>query len=117
MFSRYSIRSLHASTDDNYLWVIDGDNQLSVLQGTGFNKARSGTIFKSISNDKGFYLRLSEINFGRGENTIYFELLAPGYLKQNSVKYQHIVDKVMDNWSKWSTSSTIGLVMHPVLIP
>jgi serine phosphatase RsbU (regulator of sigma subunit) len=40
-------------------------------------------------------------------------LVAPGYLKQNSTQYQYLVEKTMNDWSKWSSSSTITLMPSP----
>ena len=47
------------------------------------------------------------------DNTIYFDLVAPGYLKENSTQYQYIVSKVMKQWSKWSYNNTISLMIIP----
>ncbi len=66
-----------------------------------------GLFLRSISDAKGANFKLSDIVFDSGDNTVYFDLVAPGYLKQSSTQYQYIVDKIMKNWSKWSYNNTI----------
>jgi serine phosphatase RsbU (regulator of sigma subunit) len=68
---------------------------------------------KSVTNQDGNYFKVSDIKFKRGDNTVYFDLVAPGYLKQNSVQYQYMLEKVMTDWSKWSHASTITLMPPP----
>jgi serine phosphatase RsbU (regulator of sigma subunit) len=100
-------------TDRNNLWIIDGGNQLYRIMRNRIQSFRPelGIFIRSITNEEGVYFKLSDIVFGRGDNTVYFDLVAPGYYKRNSVQYQYIVDKMMDDWSKWSTSSTINLML------
>ena len=74
-------------------------------------KPEVGLFLRSISDAKGLYFRLSDIVFGSGDNTVYFDVVAPGYLKQNSTQYQYIVDKEMKEWSKWSYTNTITLMI------
>jgi serine phosphatase RsbU (regulator of sigma subunit) len=102
-------------TDNNKIWVVSGDNQLF-----GIDRNKIGTIkpdldlfIRSITNEEGLYFKLTDIVFGRGENNVYFDLVAPGYLKQNSTQYQYFVEKLMTDWSKWSASSTISLMPPP----
>jgi serine phosphatase RsbU (regulator of sigma subunit) len=103
------------NVDSGYIWVINGDNQLFRIVRNEIPVTMPGIdlFIKSITNEKGSYFRLSDIVFGRGDNNVYFDLVAPGYLKQNSTRYQYIVDKMMTSWSKWSTSSVINLIMQP----
>ena len=50
------------------------------------------------------YFDLSDVVFERGDNNVYFDLVAPGYLKKNSTQYQYIVDGVFKEWSRWSSN-------------
>jgi serine phosphatase RsbU (regulator of sigma subunit) len=102
-------------TDENNIWVISGDNLLFriVRNKIPSIKPNIDLIIRSISNAEGLYFALSDIIFGSGDNTVYFDLVAPGYLKQNSTQYQYIVDKVMTEWSKWSYNNTISLMIKP----
>jgi serine phosphatase RsbU (regulator of sigma subunit) len=102
-------------TDENNIWVISGDNLLFriVRNKIPSIKPDIDLIIRSISNAEGLYFALSDIVFGSGDNTVYFDLVAPGYLKQNSTQYQYIVDKVMTEWSKWSYNNTISLMIKP----
>jgi serine phosphatase RsbU (regulator of sigma subunit) len=102
-------------TDKDNLWVVSGDNMLFriVRNRIPSNKPDIGLFLRSISDAKGTFLKLSDIVFGSGDNTVYFDVVAPGYLKQNSAQYQYIVDKLMPEWTKWSYSSTISMMIKP----
>jgi len=107
------IISIYLSED--FIWVVTGDNQL-------FRIARNKNLsirpeldlyIRSVSNEDGLYFEISDIVFGRGDNTAYFDLVAPGYLKENSTQYQYFLEKMMSDWSKWSNASTITLMAPP----
>ena len=102
-------------TDKDNIWVVSGDNQLFRIVRNKIPSIKTDIdlFIRSISNAKGLYFGLSDIVFGSGDNTVYFDLVAPGYLKQNSTQYQYIVDKVMTQWSKWSYNNTISLMIKP----
>ena len=102
-------------TDNDYIWVVSGDNMLFRILRNRIPsiKPEVSLFIRSISNAKGLYFRLSDIVFESGENTVYFDLVAPGYLKQNSTQYQYIVDNAMTEWSKWSYNNTISLMIKP----
>jgi serine phosphatase RsbU (regulator of sigma subunit) len=102
-------------TDKDNIWVVSADNMIFRIVR---NKMPSinpevGLIIKSVSDAKGLAFELSDIKFGSGDNTVYFDLVAPGYVKKNSTQYQYIVDKVMTEWSKWSYNTTIPLMIKP----
>ena len=108
-----NLNSIYADKDN--IWVITGDNMLFKIVRNKIPsiKPEVGLFMRSISNAKGIYFRLSDIVFGSGDNTVYFDPVAPGYLKRNSTQYQYIVDKVMTEWSKWSYINTISLMIKP----
>jgi len=106
---------LSVDLSDNYLWVVSGNNQIFRI---ALNKNLSvktdiNLFVKSATNEDGTYFELTDIVFERGDNTVYFELASPGYFKQNSTQYQYLLEKVMTDWSKWSSSSTITLMPPP----
>jgi serine phosphatase RsbU (regulator of sigma subunit) len=100
-------------TSQDYILIVTADNQLYRIERnkTLTIKPDLALYTRSISNAEGVYFKLSDITFGRGDNTVYFDLVAPGYLKENSTQYQYVVEKMMNDWSKWSTSSTITLML------
>lgn len=102
-------------TDKDNIWVVSGDNMLFriIRNKMPSIKPDVGLFLRSISDAKGLYFKLSDIVFGSGDNTVYFDVVAPGYLKQNSTQYQYIVDKAMTEWSKWSYNNTISLMIKP----
>lgn len=98
-------------SDEKSLWVITGDNQIYnvVLNSFSHVKYDLGLYIRSIKNDKEEKFGLSDIVIGPGENFVFFDLVAPGYLKENSIKYQWIIDNLTDSWSPWQTSSMIQM--------
>ena len=100
-------------TDKNNIWVIGGDNMLFRIVR---NKLASinpevGLFIRSISDSQGINFKLSDIVFSSGENNVYFDIVAPGYLKEKSTQYQWILGK--GEWSKWSYTNTINLMIKP----
>jgi len=92
------------SAGANNLWVISGNNRLYAI-----DRKRSSSItplinilIKNISNDKGMSFSLADVKFQRGDDVIVFDIIAPGYLKQNTTQYQYFIDKAMNDWSPWS---------------
>lgn len=101
--------------DKDNMWVVSEDNMLFriVRNNIPSTKPVVELFIRSITNAKGNYYKLSDIVFGSSDNTIYFDPVAPGYLKRNSTQYQYIVDKLMTEWSKWSYNNTISLMIKP----
>jgi serine phosphatase RsbU (regulator of sigma subunit) len=90
--------------EEDNLWIIDGNNRLYAI-----DRKRSSSIeplinilIKNISNDKGISFSLADVKFQRGDDVIVFDIIAPGYLKQNTTQYQYFINKAMNNWSPWS---------------
>jgi serine phosphatase RsbU (regulator of sigma subunit) len=100
-------------TDKDYIWVVSGDNMLFriVRNKIPSIKPDVSLFIRSISDAKGFNFKLSDIVFGSGDNNVYFDIVAPGYLKQNSTQYQWILDN--GEWSKWTYTNTINLFVKP----
>jgi serine phosphatase RsbU (regulator of sigma subunit) len=102
-------------TDKDNIWVVSGDNLLFriIRNKIPSIKPDISLFLRSISDAKGLYFKLSDIVLGSDDNTVYFDMVAPGYLKQNSTQYQYIVDKGMKEWSKWEYNNTISLMIKP----
>jgi serine phosphatase RsbU (regulator of sigma subunit) len=93
------------NVEDESLWIIDGNNKLF-----GMDRSRSlminppvNVLFKNISNDRGISFSLESVVFERGDNIINFDIIAPSFLKQNVIQYQYYIDKIMPDWSVWSS--------------
>ncbi len=91
-------------TEKDNLWVISGSNRLF-----GIDRKRSADItpaieilIKNVSNERGVRFNLTDIKFQRGDDVIIFDIIAPGYLKQNTTQYQYFINKQMSDWSQWS---------------
>jgi serine phosphatase RsbU (regulator of sigma subunit) len=102
-------------TDKDNIWIVSGDNMLFRIVRNKIDSIKPdlGLFLRSISDAKGLNFKLSDIVFGSGDNTVYFDMVAPRYLKQGSTQYQYIVEKEMPEWSKWQLSNTITLVIKP----
>jgi serine phosphatase RsbU (regulator of sigma subunit) len=102
-------------TDRDNIWIVSGDNLLFRIKRNKLPsfKPEVGLFIRSISDAKGSYFRLSDIIFQSDVNTVYFDPVAPGYLKQNSTQYQYIVDKEMTDWTKWEYNNKISLMIKP----
>lgn len=90
--------------EDRNIWVIDGNNRLYGIdrnRTTGI-RPEINVLIKNISNAKGTNFDLRNVQFDRGDNIIYFDIIAPGYLKNGTTKYQYFIYKVMPDWSEWS---------------
>ena len=92
------------SEEADNLWVISGNNRLYAI-----DRKRSSLLapsidilIKNISNDKGTSFSLADVKFQRGDDVVIFDIIAPGYLKQNTTQYQYFIGKAMNDWSPWS---------------
>ncbi|MBK9391666.1 MAG: SpoIIE family protein phosphatase [Bacteroidetes bacterium] len=106
---------ISVTLSDNFLWVVSGSNQLyRIAMNKNLSVKTDLNLFvKSATNEDGNYFELSDIVFRRGDNTVYFDLVSPGYYKQNSTQYQYLLEGYMTDWSKWTSSSTITLMPPP----
>jgi hypothetical protein len=96
------------TVENDNLWVIEGDNRLYGIdrkKPAGIDPL-TNVLIKSISNSAGILFNLEDVRFDRGNNVIRFNIVAPGYLKQNTTRYQYYINKVMEGWSPWSVRTT-----------
>ncbi len=101
------------NAEDDYLWVIDGENRLFRIE---LNKPSNinpeiDVFVKSIYDERGNTFDLSNIVSKRGNNIFYFDIVAPGYLKQRTTQYQYTIDKLMTDWSPWSVQTNYNLMI------
>ncbi len=99
------------NSENRLLWVIDGENRLFRIDLEKPLKINpeSDVLVKSIYNSNGTLFSLSEIVFNRGDNVVYFDIVAPAYLKQNTTQYQYKVNKLLNKWSPWSIRTSYNL--------
>ncbi|MCE5345853.1 MAG: SpoIIE family protein phosphatase [Bacteroidales bacterium] len=97
----------------NILWVIDGENRLyKVDLNKSFNISPEIDVFvKSIKDDSGNAFDLTNVVFNRGDNSVNFDIVAPGYLKKNTTQYQYKISKLMSDWSQWSVRTNYNLLV------
>jgi len=96
-----------AGVEYDKIWIIDGRNRLFGIDRKRSSESGSeiNILVKSIKNDRGVSFDLDDIKFDRGDNVIHFEIVAPGYLKENTTQYQYFIFKVMPEWSEWSENT------------
>ncbi len=94
--------------DDGKMWVIDGtDNLFSInCREVPYKNLPDDLIVKKVSDEKGTIFNISNIVFERGYNTINFDVVVPSYLNRDIIEYQYYIDKVMTEWSPWSTRAS-----------
>ncbi|MGE5419207.1 MAG: hypothetical protein ACM3UT_03430, partial [Chloroflexota bacterium] len=95
-------------SDDGKIWVVDGSNNLF---GIDCEKASSMSpetdlLVKNIRNEEGTVFDMSDVVFARGDNVINFDIVVPAYLNKDLTEYQYFIDKVMTEWSQWSTRTS-----------
>lgn len=93
--------------EDKKIWVTDGNKRLYAIDRLRTSKINPdiNVFVKSISNDKGTAFSLQDVKFGRGDNVIIFDIVAPVYLKQGTTRYQYFIYKIMPDWSEWSVNA------------
>ena len=103
--------SINAEKDN--LWVVDGENRLFRIDLNIPSKINPeiDVFVKSISDGRRTTFNLSNIVFNRGDNNINFDIVAPGYLKQNTTHYQYTINKLMPDWSPWSVSTNYNFLI------
>ncbi len=91
-------------SENNNLWVISGNNRLFGIDRKRYAEITPAIdiLIKNISNERGTHFNLTNIKFQRGDDVIIFDIIAPGYLKQNTTQYQYFINKQMSDWSPWS---------------
>lgn len=90
---------------DGKTLIIDGNNNLYEIDSEKSlpGEPETAVIIKNVSNEKGVFFDISDVVFERGDNVINFEIAVPAYLNKEVTEYQYYIDKVMPEWSPWST--------------
>jgi serine phosphatase RsbU (regulator of sigma subunit) len=97
-------------TDDKYLMVITGDNQIYRIAINSFSAMKSPLVMfiRSIQDEKEVKFAISDnIIIKPSDNFVYFDLVVPSYLKEKSIQYQYKIDKLREGWSDWQNSPRI----------
>jgi serine phosphatase RsbU (regulator of sigma subunit) len=96
------------TAEKDHIWVVDEQNHLFNIDRNKSSRLAPETylLIKNIQNESGTSYSLSDIVFNRGNNEITFSIVAPAYLKENLTQYQYFINKVMTDWSPWSTRTS-----------
>lgn len=97
--------------EEDKIWIVDGNNQLFEIDRrlASSMKHETDLLVKKIRNEKGTVFGLTDVIFARGDNVINFDIVVPAYLNKNLTEYQYYIDKVMDDWSQWSTKTSYSM--------
>lgn len=97
--------------EDDRIWIVDGYNHLFEIdcRQASSMKHETDLLVKTIRNEKGTVFGLTDIIFARGDNVINFDIVVPAYLNKDLTEYQYYIDKVMDDWSQWSTKTSYSM--------
>jgi serine phosphatase RsbU (regulator of sigma subunit) len=96
------------TTEKDNIWVVDGENRLFNINRKKASRVipETALFIKRIQSESVISFNLSPIVFNRGDNEITFNIIAPAYLKENLTQYQYLIDKIMTDWSAWSTRTS-----------
>jgi serine phosphatase RsbU (regulator of sigma subunit) len=97
---------------DDFIWVIDGANRLYSIDRNSDMAINSeiDVMVRNIYSDTTSF-SLSDIIVTSKGKLITFEVIAPGFVKQNTTYYQYIIDGKNAGWSEWSMNPTYTLVI------
>ncbi|HEX2974684.1 MAG TPA: SpoIIE family protein phosphatase [Bacteroidales bacterium] len=97
--------------ENGNIWVVDRQNSLYGIDRKRSIPSKEGIALfvKQVKNEKGTSFDLSKVVFDRGDNIIYFDIVAPAYFRKNVTEYQYYIDKVMSDWSQWSTQTSYSM--------
>ena len=109
-----NIRSMHCDTEGN-LWVADGESHIyRISDQKNKNDERSFILnIKSLTNNSGSWYDMSRLVFEADNNLVSINVSAPFYLKEASTRYQYRIDRLMNDWSGWSTSPAVNRYLEP----
>jgi serine phosphatase RsbU (regulator of sigma subunit)/ligand-binding sensor domain-containing protein len=101
------------NAENNNIWIVDAENRLFRIDLKKQLKINPeiDVFIKSIYDEKGSTFNLSNIVLYGGDNIINFDIVAPGYLKQNTTQYQYTINKLMPDWSPWSVRTNYNLMI------
>jgi serine phosphatase RsbU (regulator of sigma subunit) len=90
------------------IWVVDDENRLFRIDRKKSSRSTPETtlFIKKVQSESVTSFNLSPIVFNRGDNEITFNIVAPAYLKGNLTQYQYTINKIMTDWSPWSTRTS-----------
>lgn len=98
---------VYAGFEDGSIWIIDGRNRIFEIDRDrpALINPDLNILIKSVRNDRGISFNLKNVELERGDNVIHFEIVAPAYLRENTIEYQYYIYKVMPGWSEWSSKT------------
>lgn len=101
--------------DDSSLLVINGFTQIYRIDfGRDASAGDSlGIFLRSIHDREGSLLRHKNIELTYSNNSVRVKISAPSYVKEGSVKFQYIIEGLMDDWAQWSSDPTIQFPFLP----
>jgi len=99
--------------DQQNIWLVDNYN--SIYQIISEDTTKQDTNFelyiKNIIADSVALENNENVKVAYNNNNLSINIYAPYFLKENSTKYQFLVDGLMTEWSDWTTNQSIPLYL------
>jgi len=108
------VQDIYFDSEGN-IWVIHENtlvDKIVASEISGFNQL-FGIHIQNISNEKGFEYSIGELDINYRDRSLAFNVSAPNFQKAFSTEYQYIVESLTNEWSHWSTQSTISFPVIP----
>ncbi len=112
------IQDIYVDKQKN-LWVIDGNNSLYKVLTKEAGKLSNyyfDVFIKGVSNSSGeiFPLKGFEIPYKEfKDNPLLFQVIAPFYVKQESIQYQWFIQGISNKWTNWTNTNLIKIDYLP----
>ena len=102
------------SDKDHNMWIINNNNQLYKLNHSKLKirKPDFNVFFNQVKNENKILFDITNLRFDPENKAINVNIIAPYYIKKNSTQYQYFVEGHMNDWSAWSTSQSISLIVE-----
>jgi len=102
----------------NHFWLVDKSKSLykiNIEAADTVEKTKFDIFLKTISYNNGLYVDLSELSVDFDNSLLKFNILAPYYLKDNSVKYQYRIEGkgYSGQWTGWLDETNIKFPYLP----
>ena len=109
-----AVQNIFVDENQN-LWIIDGSNKLYYVEATNIppTEKKFDVFFTQVKNTSGLNFTLSNLNFDYDNSSLTFNVSAPYFVKAEGTSYQYKIEGLMNQWSDWSSNSSINFPFIP----
>ncbi len=102
-------------TDDNKdIWLVNNYNSIYKIKSdtaADYFNPDFKLLIKSIKIDSIYITDLENIVLDYNQNNLSINVFAPYFLKDNSNRYQYMIEGLMNQWSEWTDNQNINLYL------